>query len=393
MHARFSTGRNFSLALAIIVAAACADDTKLPTQIIPPVDDDGVVEAQLVLSGLASPVYLTAPAGDTRLFIVEQAGVIRVATGGVVAATPFLDISARVTSGGEQGLLSMAFDPLFASNRRFYVNFTDLAGNTRIERFVASAADPARADDTSSELILQVVQPNVNHNGGHILFGPDGMLYIGMGDGGGSGDPDGNAQDPATLLGKLLRIDVRGAAPYVVPSDNPFVGVAGTLPEIWASGLRNPWRMAFDASTAAVYIADVGESELEEVNVRPATAGGLNYGWNTMEGTRCFLSAGCATSGLVLPILEYAHGAGRCSITGGAVYRGAAMPSLRGHYFYADFCEDGVRTAVLSGASPSAQKLWDTGAIGRIASFGVDGAGELYLLSRAGTVHRLRFTP
>lgn len=386
-----SPARRLALFALLLGVAACSSETPTPVETLPPLD--GIVEAQLQLSGLDQPIHLTAPPGDARLFIVEQAGLIRVATDGVLAAAPFLDISARVSSGGERGLLSMAFDPLFASNRRFYVNFTDLDGNTRIERFVANASDASRADPGSAELILAITQPNGNHNGGHLLFGPDGMLYIPMGDGGGSGDPSGHGQNPATLLGALLRIDVRGAAPYVVPRDNPYVGTAAARPEIWAIGLRNPWRIAIDPVTALLYIADVGEAEREEVNVRPLATPGLNYGWNTMEGSRCFLSAGCSMAGMVPPTLEYTHDAGRCSITGGAVYRGSAMPSLRGHYFYADFCEDGVRSARLGVTTVHNQRLWDIGAVGRIASFGVDGAGELYVLSRSGTVHRLRFRP
>jgi glucose/arabinose dehydrogenase len=374
------------------LAIGCGAGREAPVEIIPPAAD-GIVEAQLVLSGLELPVYLSAPASDPRLFVVEQRGTIRVATAGVLAASPFLDISARVASGGERGLLSMAFDPLFASNRRFYVNFTDRDGNTRVERFVASTGDPSVADASSAELIIAIAQPNDNHNGGHLLFGPDGMLYIPMGDGGGSGDPNGNAQNPATPLGKLLRIDVRGPAPYAVPSDNPFVGIAGARPEIWALGLRNPWRIAIDGPTALLYLADVGEGEMEEVSVRPIATAGLNYGWNIMEGTRCFLSAGCSMQGLVPPVLAYGHAGGRCSITGGAVYRGNAMPSLRGHYFYADFCEDGLRSALLNASAASAQRFWDIGAIGRIASFGVDGSGELYVLSRSGNAYRLRFKP
>lgn len=373
-------------ACAIVMTASC-QDADPPTAVIPPLD--GIVEARLFLSGLTAPVHLAAPTGDARVFIVEQRGVVRVAVAGTLVATPFLDISARVSSGGERGLLSIAFDPLFATNRRFYVNFTDLDGTTRIERYVANASNPNVADEGSMELIIAISRPNVIHNGGHLLFGPDGMLYIPMGDGGGSA----LAQNPTSLLGKLLRIDVRGAAPYAVPSSNPYVGVAGALPEIWALGLRNPWRVSFDAPTAMLYVADVGENQFEEINVRSAALGGLNYGWNTMEGSVCFNAPTCTVNGLSLPAFEYAHDDGRCSITGGAVYRGLAMPSLRGHYFYADFCEDGVRTAMFTAGAVAAQKHWDIGSIGRLVSFGTDGAGELYVMSTTGTIHKLQFRP
>lgn len=374
-----------ALGLTLAGTVACDSDDG------PGGNDDVVVEAVLVENGFAQPVHLTAPAGDDRLFIVELGGTIRIIEAGAALGTPFLDISANVSTGGERGLLSMAFDPQYATNRRFYVNYTDLNGNTRVERYVASVGDPDVADAGSAELILAVNQPEDNHNGGHLLFGPDGMLYVAMGDGGGNGLV---SQDLTSLLGKLLRLDVRGAAPYAVPPGNPYVGsTTGARAEIWASGLRNPWRIAFDDPSDRIYIADVGETSLEEINVESVTADGLNYGWNVMEGTECFNAASCSQAGLTLPKHTYDHAGGRCSITGGAVYRGDAMPSMRGHYFYADLCQDGVRSLRVSGGSTTDHRLWETGDLGNIVSFGTDSDGEMYVISAGGGVYRLSPAP
>lgn len=353
-------------------------------------DGTDVLEAVPVASGLAAPVHVTAPAGDDRLFIVEVGGTIRIVDDGATLPVPFLDIAAKVSSGGERGLLSLAFDPNFASNRRFFVNYTDVDGHTRVERYLASTGNPDLADPASAELIIAIEQPDDTHNGGHILFGPDGMLYIAMGDGGGEGDPDGNAQDLSTLLGKLLRLDVRGAAPYVVPADNPHIANANARPEIWASGLRNPWRIAFDATAGNLYIADVGQGALEEVNITDAGEGGLNFGWNVMEADACYDAATCDQSGLTLPSHTYDHTGGHCSITGGEVYRGSAMNSLRGHYFYADLCRPGFRSFRLAGSAVTDHREWDL-PISTIVSFGTDSSGEVYVVSMTGTVYRLRF--
>lgn len=366
------------------IAGACDEDGTSGT------NGTDVMEAVPIATGLAAPVHLTAPAGDDRLFIVEIGGTIRIVEGGATLAAPFLDISSKVSTGGERGLLSMAFDPLFATNRRFYVNYTDVDGHTRVERYLASAADPDLADAASAELILMVEQPEDNHNGGHILFGPDGMLYVAMGDGGGDGDPHANGQDLGTLLGALLRLDVRGAAPYQVPLDNPFVANANARPEIWAYGLRNPWRIAFDDASGRLYIADVGQREMEEVNIEDIDDGGQNYGWNVMEGTACYGATTCDQMGLTLPRHTYDHEGGLCSITGGSVYRGTAMNSLRGHYFYADLCRAGFRSFRLAGEQATDHQDWDL-PISSIVSFGTDSAGELYVVSMSGTVYRLRF--
>ena len=347
---------------------------------------------ELVASGLSNPVHLASPTGDARLFVVEQPGRVRVLRNGQLLATPFLDIAARVRSGGEEGLLSVAFDPAFATNGFFYVYFTNTAGDIAVERYSAPAgADVASPTPTS---VLTIPHPTFgNHNGGLLAFGPDGMLYLGTGDGGGGGDPFGNARNLASLLGKLLRLDVR-TLPYTVPPTNPFVGQAGRRGEIWAYGLRNPWRFDFDtpggaASGAMLYVADVGQGAWEEVNVAPAGSGGLNYGWNTMEGTHCYpADVACNVAGLHLPAIEYDHGQG-CSITGGYVYRGAALPELAGHYFYSDYCGGWLASMTGNAAGNYTTRRWDVPNVGNVTSFGEDAAGELYLLSAAGTVHRL----
>ena len=346
------------------------------------------LRAQEVVSGLANPVYVTAPAGDTRLFVVEQRGSIRIVQSGQLSPTPFLDISSRVLSGGERGLLSMAFHPQYQTNRFFYVYFTGGDGSLRIERFTTSS-DANVADAASGKLILSVPHTFANHNGGLALFGPDGMLYLGLGDGGGAGDPEGNGQNRNTLLGALLRIDVNGGDPYAIPAGNPFVGQAGARPEIWAIGLRNPWRFAFDRTAGLLYIADVGQNRFEEVNVVQSSRSGVNYGWNVMEALSCFLSSGCNQQGLELPALEYDHSGNACSVTGGFPYRGTAIPEIAGHYFYADYCAGWVRSFRFQDGAATAQRSWDFGSLGSISSFGEDGAGELYITSSNGRIYKI----
>ncbi len=339
-----------------------------------------------VAGGLAQPVTIThAGDGSARLFVGEQGGRVRIIRDGAVAPVPFLDIANLVTpAGGEQGLLGLAFPPGFAARRSLYVNYTDRTGvgNTVIARFGLSA-DADRADPLSRQELLTIVQPFANHNGGQLAFGPDGLLYIGTGDGGSGGDPLGNGQNPAALLGKLLRIDIlSGAAPYGIPPGNPF-GSA-----VWSLGLRNPWRFSFDRLTGDLYVADVGQNLVEEVNFQPAGSGaGANYGWNIMEGSRCFGSATCATAGLTLPVAEYLHGNGDCSVTGGYVYRGAAA-ALRGIYFYGDFCSGRIWGLRRNGAVFESALLIDTTL--SISTFGEDEAGELYVADYAtGEIFRI----
>ena len=359
----------------------------------PPVTPDTTIGLHQVASGLDFPLYLTAPPGDlSRVFVVEKGGRIRVIRNDSLLATPFLDLTGRVSTGGEQGLLGLAFHPAYAQNRVFVVNYTDTQGDTRIATFRAGAL-PEVADPASERVILAVDQPFANHNGGMLAFGPDGMLYAGLGDGGSGGDPQGNGQSRSVLLGKILRLDIADDGTASVPADNPFAGQAGARPEIWSYGLRNPWRFSFDRATGDLYIGDVGQNELEEINASTDAAQfgrGANYGWNIVEGTECFSpSSGCDRTGLSPPVLVYGHGQG-CSVTGGYVYRGSAIPSLVGHYFYADYCAGWIRSFRLAGPAPADEREWATlRPGGQVPSFGEDAQGELYILSASGTVHRI----
>jgi len=378
----------------LLALSACTSDTGTnpgppaappPAPPPPPPSGEFSLTTETVATGLTRSLYLTAPAGDDRLFIAEQTGRIRIVKEGVVLAAPFLDLSSKVSGGNEQGVLSMAFHPDYAANGFFYVNYTGDDGDTRVERYAVSA-DPDVADDGSAKLILGVAQPHTNHNGGHILFGPDGMLYVALGDGGGAGDPFNNGQNSGTFLGSLLRLDVDGGDPYAIPSDNPFGN------EIWAIGLRNPWRIAFDPVVETLYVADVGQSSREEVNAVGDDESGLNYGWRIMEGSSCFGGGGCDDTGLVLPVLEYDHGEG-CSVTGGFVYRGSAIPEVVGHYFYSDFCTGFLRSFRFDGEGATELEEWDVGGLGSVLSFGQDAAGELYILSDNGRVVKLVRAP
>ena len=346
---------------------------------------------QPVVSGLSAPLYLTAPPGDlSRLFIVEQTGGIRIVKDGTLLPTPFLNLSAQIVAGGEQGLLGLAFDPDYATTGRFVVHYTDLAGDTRVSTFRVST-DPDLADATSEQIIFTADQPYSNHNGGQVVFGPDGYLYLGLGDGGSANDPEGRGQNLAEPLGSILRVDVQTGTSYTVPPDNPFVGQPGALPEIWSYGLRNPWRFSFDRATGDLYIADVGQNQTEEVDVAPAAGGsgrGANYGWNIMEGSHCLIGE-CNQAGLVLPNFEYDHDQG-CSITGGYVYRGAAIPALQGVYFFGDYCQGWVRS--FRYVSGSSIELTDWAVLrpgGPLTSFGEDAAGELYVISANGAVFKV----
>jgi glucose/arabinose dehydrogenase len=317
--------------------------------------------------------------GSGRLFIVEQPGTIRILKDGLLLGVPFLDISDRVSFGGERGLLSIAFPPNYRALMHFFVQYTDVSGNLAISRFSVTA-DPDVADPASETVVLSIDHPSFgNHNGGQLAFGPgDGYLYIGPGDGGGAGDPFENAQNPASLLGKLLRIDVESdVTPYSVPPTNPFVDFAGYRSEIWATGLRNPWRFSFDALTRDLYIGDVGQDRYEEVDFQPAAnRGGENYGWNTMEGFHCFKPAeGCSQDGLTLPVLEYDHSRGDCAIIGGLVYRGAANPAMQGIYFYGDWCSGRIWGLRSNNGTWESTLLLESGL--RITTFGKDENGNL----------------
>lgn len=341
-----------------------------------------------IARGFDSPLYVThAGDGTGRLFVVEQTGRIKILRDGRVKARPFLDLSNKVRAGGEQGLLGLAFHPNYTRTGRFFVNYTDRAGDTIVARYRVSGR-PGRADPSSERILLEIAQPFSNHNGGHVAFGPDGYLYIATGDGGSGGDPHGNGQSLDTLLGKLLRVDVSGRRGYRVPPDNPFVDRDGVRPEIWAYGLRNPWRFSFDRATDDLWIADVGQSKLEEIDVaRAASGGGVNYGWNIMEGSECFDAPACDRSGLELPVAEYSHTEG-CSVTGGYVYRGTRIPALVGGYVYADYCSGNIWILDSSAPREGATRALDTDH--RISSFGENERGELFVVDHAGTLLRVR---
>lgn len=329
--------------------------------------------------------------GSGRLFLVQRHGRVRIIKNGSVLPTPFIDIDNRVRSaGGEQGLLSIAFAPDFAQSRHFYAWYTNPAGDTVLSRFIVGA-NPDRAIAESEEVLLTVAQPYSNHNGGRLEFGPDGMLYLGIGDGGSANDPHGNGQAMDTLLGKVIRIDVNPAfEPYGIPADNPFLANAQVRDEIWASGLRNPWRISFDRATGDLYIADVGQNAIEEINFQVAgSAGGDNYGWSVMEGDQCFEAENCDSSGLVLPVAQYPHNLG-CSIIGGEVYRGADHPDLQGMYLYGDYCSGRIWGLLRSGNSFDSILLDDTPF--NIRTFGQDESGELYL-SDGADVYRVSDGP
>ena len=384
-------------ALAALLLAACSSGPEAPDGASPttpsrssagtpettstPEDADfdaGRVNLELrpVADGLEAPLAIThAGDGSGRIFVAEQGG-------RVVAIDPergttreFLDLSDRTEAEGEQGLLGLAFHPEFEDNGRLFVNYTDDAGDTVIAEYSASAT---RADDSSHQTILTFDQPFANHNGGQLAFGPDGYLYIATGDGGGAGDPEETGQSLETLLGKILRLDVDAKNPYGIPADNPFAGDSQGRPEIWAFGLRNPWRFSFDRATDALWIADVGQNVLEEVNRAPVDAAGLNYGWDVMEGTECFEpSTDCDTKGKQKPIAQYSHEFG-CSITGGYVYRGSEFEDLVGGYFFGDFCS-GTMWAIGADAPRGARPVELLQTDLSISSFGEDEAGELFV--------------
>jgi glucose/arabinose dehydrogenase len=362
-----------------------------------------------VADGLLKPLYVTAPKGDPRLFIVEQTTAdIKILKNGSVLATPFIDLTPVVNNvGNERGLLGLAFHPNYESNGFFYASFTAGAspGASRVVRYTRSASNPDVADPASAFQILAVAQPFSNHNGGCIQFGPDGYLYIGFGDGGSANDPGCRAQNPGDWMGKMLRIDVDGGSPYAVPATNPFVGVAGWQPEIWSLGWRNPWRFSFDRLNGDIYVGDVGQDAIEEISYQPAGQGGLNYGWKLMEGTGCKTSAGCSTINppppcnsplYTNPIHTINQVGSICSVTGGYVYRGCAMPELQGTYFFADFCAATIWSFKWDGVNKTdflnrTAELAPGGglSIASITSFGEDGFGELYICDQGGEIFKI----
>ena len=345
-------------------------------------------------AGLNRPVYLThAGDGSGRLFLLEQPGLIQVFVDDVLQPQPFLDMTAHVSRDSlrqfsERGLLGLAFHPDFASNGRFFVHYSDYIGGTVLAHYSMRADDPTIVDTESRQVIFTLAQPYGNHNGGQIAFGPDGYLYLGLGDGGSAGDPLNSGQNPATLLGSILRLDVNVDSGYAIPPDNP--GLVRNLllaPQIWAWGLRNPWRFSFDRVTGELYIADVGQNRREEVNVQPANSqGGINYGWRVMEGSLRY-SGGRVTPDMKTPAFEYGHGVD-CSITGGYVYRGGALPELRGIYLYGDWCSGNIWTAWRDPDGVWLNRLFAATGL-QISSFGQDEDGELYVIDHAGVLYRL----
>lgn len=382
---------------AALLAISCSgsDGPGEPAIIMPP--NVNLALQPVVTTGLSSPVHLASPPNDARLFIVEQPGRIRIVQNGELLQMSFLDIREKVTFGDEQGLLSVAFHPQYANNRHFYVYYVDRSGNLQIERYTASPGTPNVADPGSAVPIVNVLHPtNTNHNGGQLAFGPDGYLYIGTGDGGAGNDPPNNAQNRNALLGKLLRLDVNPAsqAPYAIPSSNPFVNQAGMRGEIWAYGLRNPWRFSFDRGGNVLYVGDVGQNAREEINAVSRTTAGVNYGWKSMEGTRCTGLLGiCDQSGLTLPVHEYDTANGNCAVTGGFVYRGSAIPEVVGLYFFSDYCKGGLRSFRLVNSAATELREWNAGIGGAITSFGEDRDGELYVISHGGSVGKLIKVP
>lgn len=375
----------------VLIPSACAISSG-----VQPIDPCSVqspttvlqIELQQIATGFTRPVYLTHAGDDSgRLFVVEQAGRILILRDGQALSTPFLDIRDRVESGGEKGLLSVAFHPQYKENGRFFVNYTARKEGilkTVIAEYRVSPSNPDLADRTE-KIILEIEQPFGNHNGGLNKFGSDGFLYIGLGDGGAAGDPLNNGQSLETLLGKILRIDVDSRESYAIPSDNPFVGMTNAQGEIWAYGLRNPWRFSFDRCTGRLFAGDVGQNRLEEIDLIEK---GKNYGWRIMEGSQCYDPPTlCNTQGLELPIAEYDHSLG-CSVTGGYVYRGTQYPALIGHYLFGDYCSGRIWSLTENSSGRwTMRQLIDSPF--SISSFGEDEQGELYVVHYGGAIYRV----
>jgi glucose/arabinose dehydrogenase len=338
------------------------------------------------------PTVITTPVGDDRLFVVERFGVILwMDANRELQDTPFLDLTDRVLAGGiEQGLLGLAFHPDYANNGRFFVYYTDQGGRRQVSEFQRSVSDPNIASPDTERVLIELEQPpdatDIRHYAGQLAFGPDGYLYIAMGDGADSRD---QGQDPNTMFGAVSRIDVDGTDPYGIPPENPFVD-GGGAPEVWAYGLRNPWRFSIDPVDGLIYIADVGHADQEEVNVLPIAEGGFNLGWSDVEGTRCFHVQDCDLANYTAPAITYTHEEG-CSVTGGYVYRGAAIPELTGTYFYSDWCSQWIRSFKFAGGAVTEEQDWSEqlGQLGQVNTFGIDSAGELYLGTHEGIVARL----
>ncbi|MCO5182479.1 MAG: PQQ-dependent sugar dehydrogenase [Anaerolineae bacterium] len=363
--------------MLLLVTAACQSEQELLQG--PSAEPVTAIALEPIATGLKRPVAAAHVGGD-RFFVAEKDGLVRIVAGGVVLPEPLLDLRDRIaTDGSERGLLGLAAHPDFASNGRLYVVFTNLDGDTEIVRFVVSAENPDYADPDSARLILFVEQPFGNHNGGQLLFGPDGYLYIGLGDGGAVGDPFHNAQDPGTLLGAILRLDVDEQEPYTIPPDNPFVAERRARGEVWAIGLRNPWSFGFDRVTGDLYIGDVGQEGPEEINAQSAEQSGVNYGWPILEGSRCYEAERCRSRGLQPPIFEYPHSDG-CAVVGGRVYRGTQFPALTGNYFFADYCLGRIWTLRTDPVTMKWQRTLVYELTSPLSNFVESADGELFVL-------------
>ena len=340
-------------------------------------------------TGFSSPLEITN-AGDGRLFVVEKGGKIKVLnSNGITNSTAFLDISGLVSKGSEQGLLGLAFHPNYASNGLFYINYTNLSGDTVIAKYTVDGINPNLANSSSGSILLTIVQPYANHNGGTLKFGPDGFLYIGMGDGGSGGDPENRAQNNTVLLGKMLRIDVNSGTPYGIPIDNPYVGIAGA-DEIWAIGLRNPWKFSFDKIKNNLWIADVGQDNIEEINIATISAAGLNYGWRCYEGNSAYNTTGCPSqASMKFPLAVINHSTGACSVTGGYVYNGSSYPNFKELYFFTDYCNPQIGMMTSTGTITYSQAF----AGNSFSTFGEDNTGELYIAAiNNGTIFKIKDT-
>jgi glucose/arabinose dehydrogenase len=415
-----AASRAIALLLAALIAAGCGSSTSpTPAATVRPSVTTGpasvalspagtpgpsrfdparvAVDVEAVTAIPGNPLDAVAPGDGTgRLFIVDQGGRVWIVADGKRAETPFLDIGSKVSGGSEQGLLGLAFHPGYPGNPRFYTDYTNVDGDTVVSEWRVSTTDPGRADPGSERILLTVDQPYPNHNGGDVVFGPDGYLYITLGDGGSAGDPQGNGQRLDTLLAKILRIDVdkpSGGRPYGIPSDNPFQGKADARPETYVTGLRNPWRISFDRATGDLWIGDVGQNAWEEIDVvRAGSGGGQNFGWNRLEGFHCYPSGdSCSTTGLTPPVTEYPHPQG-CSVTGGVVYRGAAFPALAGAYLFSDYCS-GTLWAIDAAAAETRVPTVVGESHRSISSFGEDQAGEVYVTDLGGQLLRIVARP
>jgi glucose/arabinose dehydrogenase len=390
------------LVTAALVLGACGSEGDARSTVDEPPAEEidreaGVAQARgvrLVSVGrFSSPLFVTAPPGDRRrVFVVEQGGRIVVVRGGRRLSRPFLDIRGLVTAGGERGLLGMAFAPDYARSKRFYIYYTDRSGQQNVVEYRRATAD--RAAPGSTRLVLRMADPEGNHNGGMLAFGPDGLLYIGTGDGGGADDQHGgrgNGQDLGSLLGKLLRIDPRagGGRAYRIPASNPFAGRSGARGEVYSYGLRNPWRFSFDRRTGDLAIGDVGQNAVEEIDfVSRGRGRGANFGWRPFEGSRRNFP-GERADGHVEPVLEHTHGEGFCSITGGYVVRDPRLPALAGRYIYGDYCQGRIRGARLRAGSATGDRALNVSQVPELSSFGEDARGRVYVTSLAGPVYRL----